>query len=230
MEEKKVKRSRAPGRPKPSPREFAGYEDFLTYPSRPEQTIAGPAEKELVGDRIRKAREMHGLTLQDLSNRTAIDLDTLKLMESNKMIPPLGELVKLGKALETRVSYLISPGVDKPMTLVRADQRRPVSRYVGRRRERYGYSYESLAPEKANRLMEPFIVTLIPTDVEEPSTHDGQEFLFVLEGQMEARVGGQTELLGPGDALYYDSSQPHLVKCVGGSETKILAVIYPGRE
>jgi hypothetical protein len=47
---------------------------------------------------------------------------------------------------------------------------------------------------------------------------------------MMARVGSQTELLGPGDALYYDSSQPHFVRCVGGSETRILAVLYTGSE
>ena len=230
MEKKKVKRASARGRSKSSQRRFIGSDDFLTDSSQVEHLTIGPKEGELLGDRVRNAREMRGLTLQDLSSRTGIDMDALKRVESNEMIPPLGELIKLGKALETKMGYFISPGVDKPMTIVRADQRRPISRHGERRSERYGYSYESLAPEKANRSMEPFIVTLLPSDVEEPSTHDGQEFLFVLEGQMMARVGGQTEFLGPGDAIYYDSSQPHLVRCVGSSETKILAVLYPGSE
>lgn len=230
MEEKKVKRVRALGRSGSSQRGFTGAEDFLTDSSQLERPAAGPKEREFLGDRVRNAREMRGLTLQDLSSRTGIKIDTLKRVESNEMIPPLGELIRLGKALETKMGYFISPGVDKPMTIVRADQRRPVSRYGERRSERYGYFYESLAPEKANRSMEPFIVTLLPTDVEELSTHDGQEFLFVLEGQMKARVGDQIEFLGPGDALYYDSTQPHFVRCVGGRETKILAVLYPGFE
>ena len=230
MEEKKVKRSRAPGRSRASQREFAGSEDFLTDPSQPGQPAAGTEAGELLGDRVRNAREMRGLTLQDVSSRTGINVDTLKRVESNETIPPLGELVKLGKALETKMGYFISPGVDKPMTVVHADQRRPVARHGERKRERSGYSYESLAPEKANRSMEPFIVTLSPTDVEEPSMHDGQEFLFVLEGQMMARVGDQTEFLGPGDAIYYDSSRPHFVRCVGGGVTRILAVLYPGSE
>jgi transcriptional regulator with XRE-family HTH domain len=230
MEEKKVKRASACGRSKSSQRGFTGSDDFLTDSSHVEHLAIRPKEGEFLGDRVRNAREIRGLTRQDLSSRTGIDMDTLKRVESNKMIPPLGELIKLGKALETKMGYFISPGVDKPMTIVRADQRRPISRHGERRSERYGYSYESLAPEKANRSMEPFLVTLLPSDVEEPSTHDGQEFLFVLEGQMMARVGDQTEFLGPGDALYYDSSQPHFVKSVGGSETKILAVIFPGSE
>ncbi len=212
---------------KPSRREAAGAHDFLTY-TTPGRAAAEPAET--VGDRIRKAREAHGLTLEDLSARTGMDVAGLRRVESNELAPPLGDLVRLGKALQTRMSYLVSPGEDKPMTIVRANERQAFSRYGGRRREKYGYSYESLAPEKADRMMEPFVVTLTPTEAEEPSTHDGQEFLFVLEGEMLALVGGQTEVLGPGDAIYYDSSRPHLVKSAGGRETKILAVIYEGRD
>jgi len=128
------------------------------------------------------------------------------------------------------MSYLVSPGTDKPMTVLRADQRKEASRHLGKRAERYGYFYESLAPEKANRSMEPFIVTLTPSEEVQPSTHDGQEFLFVLQGQMMVQVGGLKEHLEPGDAVYYDSTKPHFVKCVGGREAKILAVLYTGRQ
>jgi quercetin dioxygenase-like cupin family protein len=77
--------------------------------------------------------------------------------------------------------------------------------------------------------MEPFMIRLTPTEEVQPSTHDGQEFLFVLEGQLMAQVGEQKEYLEPGDAIYYDSSEPHFVKCVGSKEAKILAVLYTGR-
>jgi quercetin dioxygenase-like cupin family protein len=204
-------------------------EDFITHPTPTDRAKAGSKERESLGDRIRKTREIHHLTIRELSNRTGIDTDVLKRIEANEMIPPLGELVKLGKALETRMSFFISPGTDKPMTVVRADQRKETSRHFGKKSERYGYFYESLAPEKANRFMEPFMITLTPAEEVQPSTHDGQEFLLVLEGQMMAQVGGQKEYLEPGDAIYYDSSEPHFVKCVGGKEAKVLAVLYPGR-
>jgi quercetin dioxygenase-like cupin family protein len=220
MEKKEGKRKRADG----------GTEDFITHPAQMDSARTGLKQKETLGDRIRKAREIHKLTIEGLGERTGIDADTLKRVEANKMIPPLGDLVKLGKALETRMSYLISPGSDKPMTVVRADQRKEASRHSGKRTERYGYFYESLAPEKANRLMEPFMVTLTPSEEAQPSTHDGQEFLFVLQGQMMVQVGGQKEYLEPGDAVYYDSTEPHFVQCVGGKEAKILAVLYTGRQ
>ncbi len=75
--------------------------------------------------------------------------------------------------------------------------------------------------------MEPFLVTLGPSETEEErSTHDGQEFIFVLQGKMEVRLRDQIHLLEPGDSIYYDSTVPHLVKCHGGKTTKILAVLY----
>lgn len=203
-------------------------DDFLTDSSHLRRPAVSSQEKENLGDRIRKAREMRGLTLQDLSSRTGISVDTLERVESNEMVPPLGELIKLGKAMEMKMGYFISPGVDKPMTIVRSGNRPMVSRYGKKRSEQYGYFYESLAPEKANRFMEPFLITMVPTDVEELSSHDGQEFIFVLEGEMKARVGDQVEILRAGDAVYYDSSYPHLVKCASGKSAKILAVLYAG--
>ncbi len=206
-----------------------GSEDFLTHPSQVEHARASLEQKESVGERVRKARQAHNLTIQELSKSTGIDADTLRRVEANEVIPPLGELVKLGKALETGMGFFISPGVQKSVSVIRSHQRKPFSRRAGKADTRYGYSYESLAPDKANRSMEPFLVTLTPSEEVEPSTHDGQEFLFVLEGEMMAQVGDQTEHLGPGDAIYYDSSTPHFVKCVGGKPARILAVLYAGR-
>ena len=204
--------------------------DLLTDPShhRIPVPLAKVPSRHTLGSRIHEARELRGLTLQDLSSRTGISLETLEKVEANKMIPPLGELIKLGKALEMKMGYFISPGVEKPMTVVHSDKRRVVSRHGKKKSEQYGYFYESLAPEKADRFMEPFLITMVPSEVKDLSTHDGQEFIFVLEGEMSAQVGDQVEILKPGDAVYYDSSNPHLVKCQGDKPTKILAVLYTG--
>jgi quercetin dioxygenase-like cupin family protein len=209
-----------------------GY-DLLTDSARPHPSAAGsgPAQKkESLGDRIRRARETRSLTFEDLSSRTGIALEALEQIEGGEMVPPLGELIKLGKALEMKMGYFISPGVEKPMAIVRREARPQVSRYGMKLGEKYGYSYESLAPEKANRYMEPFLVTLMPTHAQELSSHDGQEFIFILEGEMRAQVGEQVEILRAGDAIYYDSTHPHLVKCAGDKPTKILAVLYTGNK
>lgn len=208
------------------------HDDFITGSIAPAgiggEPAGAPSEKRSLGKRIHEAREMRGLTLEDLSSRTGISVDRLERVESNRTTPPLGELIRLGKALEMKMGYFISAGADRPMCVVRADARPKVARHGKKVAEQYGYVYESLAAEKSNRLMEPFLVTLAPTEFGELSAHDGQEFLFVLEGAIRAQVGKEVEVLHSGDSIYYDSSSPHLIKCHGKKPAKILAVIHAG--
>jgi len=219
---------KACGKSSPSKRKAAKHDDFLTDLASLPRIEQMDEAKESPGDRIRRIREERGLSVKDLSSRTGIDIAALRRIESSETIPALGQLVRLGRALDMKMGYLISPGIDKPMTMVHKDERRPVSRYGEAKSTLCGYSYESLAPEKADRLMEPFVVTLVPTEAEEYSTHPGQEFLYVLEGEVKVQVGDHVDFLKPGDAAYYDSIEPHVVRCVGTSPAQIIAVLYTG--
>jgi quercetin dioxygenase-like cupin family protein/ribosome-binding protein aMBF1 (putative translation factor) len=229
---RQTKSPRQAGRKKEPKARQLEHDDFLTrsIDAASPATVRGlaQAEKRSLGKRILEAREMRGLTLEDLSSRSGIPVDALERVESNRAIPPLGELIRLGKALEMKMGYFISEGMDRPMSVVRSGSRRQVARRGKEVSQQYGYVYESLAPEKANRFMEPFLVTLIPTGFGELSNHDGQEFIFVLEGEIRVQVGKEVEVLRPGDSVYYDSFHPHLVKCCGNKPAKILAVIHAG--
>lgn len=220
------------------------YEDFLTDVSS--HFARGGEEKDLidstghtsaqediqvnVGERVRAVRESRGLSLSDISQRTDIDVSLLEQIEDGAVAPPLGVVIKLAKALEMKMGYFISGEENRPYTIVRGDDRKVVSRYDSKKGEHYGYQFESLAPHKKDRHMEPFLVTLEPSDTEEErSAHDGQEFIYVLDGEMEVLLGEEGHLLEPGDAIYYDSTIPHLVRSHGQKETKILAVLYAER-
>jgi len=183
-----------------------------------------------VGERVKQVREKRELSLKDVSQRTGIDEITLQHIEEGSLMPPLGTVIKLAKALEMKMGYFISGDEEKPYTIVRSQDRKAISRFDSRKGKHYGYAYESLAPYKKDRHMEPFLVTLEPASTEmERSTHDGQEFIFVLNGKMEVRLEETIYILEPGDAIYYDSTVPHLVKCHGAETTKILAVLYSER-
>jgi len=210
------------------------YQDFLTDIT--EQLTGGKKGENAddipvnVGERVKAVRESRHLSLEDISQRTNIDISVLKDIEMGLIAPPLGTIIKLSKALEMKLGYFISGEEDRAYTIVRHGDRKLVSRYDSKRAAYYGYEYESLAPHKKDRHMEPFLVTLEPSETEEErSTHDGQEFIFVLQGKMEVRLSDEIHTLDPGDSIYYDSTVPHLVKCHGNQTTKILAVLYAER-
>ncbi len=181
-----------------------------------------------VGEKIRDLREKKGFSLQDLAGRTGYSSAVLSQIENHMVSPPLGALIKIAKALEVRVGYFFGAEPRESYAIVRKAERKHISRFASKEGVSYGYSYESLGFDKKDRHMEPFLVTLEPATVksEKLSSHEGEEFIFVLEGEMEAILGTHKDVLYAGDCIYYDSNVPHKVQCHGGIPTKILAVIW----
>lgn len=180
-----------------------------------------------VGEKIKKYRETKGLSLAELADRTGFSPAFLSQLENHLISPPLGALMKIARALEIETGKLFNQKGTAPFTIVRKDERVPTSRVASKEGVRYGYSYESLAPEKINRKMEPFLVTLEPASKKGvPYSHDGEEFLYVLEGRVEIQLGDHADILEPGDSIYYDSTLNHHVACADNKPAKIIAVIY----
>jgi len=181
-----------------------------------------------VGEKVKILREQKGLSLKELADSTGFSTALLSQMENHLVSPSLGTIIKLAKALGVRVGDFLGETEGEPFAIVRKDERKTISRFASKEGVKYGYSYESLGFEKKNRHMEPFIVTLEPATVKasKTSVHDGEEFIFVLEGEMEVILGNHTDILYPGDSIYYDSNIPHRVQCHQDKVTKILAVLY----
>jgi transcriptional regulator with XRE-family HTH domain len=180
-----------------------------------------------VGERVKRVREGLDLSIGDVAQRTGMNESLIRRIEKGETAPPLGDVIKLSKALNMKMGYLISGEENQPFSIVRKNDRKVISRYDSKKSKQYGYEYISLAPHKKDRHMEPFLVTLSPSRTEEErSSHDGQEFIYVLKGGVEIRLGDEIHYLDPGDTIYYDSTVPHLVKCRGEEETEIVAVLY----
>ncbi len=201
-------------------------DDLLTDPA----AVAAAREKVLEQDAVtpaqnlRAAREKRGFSIQELSQRTGIAQSELEQVEAGQIMLPLGQVIKLSKVLSLKMADMISIG-DKAFTIVRAGERSEVQRFGKAKQASHGYEYVSLAPGKKDRLMEPFLVTLHPASSDEPSSHDGQEFIYVLDGEMEVIVDNVKDILKPGDSIYYDSSTTHLVRAHGDKPAQILAVL-----
>ena len=110
MKKEKAKRKTS-ARLSPAKGKAAKHEDFLTDLANLARLEEMGRGKESLGDRIRRVREMRGLTTKDLSSRTGIDIDTLERTESGEIIPALGQLARLGKALDMKMGYFISAGL-----------------------------------------------------------------------------------------------------------------------
>jgi transcriptional regulator with XRE-family HTH domain len=185
-------------------------------------------EEVRVGERIKELRERKGLSLKEVADLTGFSTALLSQMENHLISPSLGTIIKLARALSVKVGDFLGETEGEPFTIVRKDERKMVSRFASKEGVKYGYSYESLGFDKKDRHMEPFIVTLEPATVKAAKTsiHEGEEFIFVLEGEMEVILGNHTDILYPGDSIYYDSTIPHKVQCHQDKVTRILAVIY----
>jgi len=181
-----------------------------------------------VGEKIKILREQKGLLLKDVADRTGFSTALISQMENHLVSPSLGTLIKLARALDVKVGDFFGESHEDPYTIVRKDEQKTVSRFASKEGVKYGYSYGSLGFDLKNRHMEPFIVTLEPATIKtsKTSTHEGEEFIYVLEGEMEVILGNHRDVLYPGDSIYYDSTIPHRVQCHQERNTKILAVLY----
>jgi transcriptional regulator with XRE-family HTH domain len=187
-----------------------------------------PGKDIKIGERVRALRKAKGLSIADVSEQSGIAESTIYSIEGNMVSPPLGNIVSLAKVFGISVGDFFGDSGDSPYCIVRSDDRKTVSRFNSIDGKPGGYSYESLGHQKKNRHMEPFLVTLSPTESSEvePNQHIGEEIIFVLEGKVKVRLLDQTEILNPGDSIYYDSTMPHVISCHGKEPATILAVIY----
>lgn len=191
-----------------------------------------PDQNIRIGERIKSLRIERKMSVEDVAKKSGVAEATLSAIESHTVSPPLGQIISLANALQVTVGDLFEDSADSPFCIVRSDDRKTVSRFSSAGGKSGGYIYQSLGHQKQNRHMEPFLVTLTPgeTAQAEPNLHVGEEIIFVLEGQVEVRLSGHTDILNPGDSIYYDSNLPHIISCHGKTPATILAVIYAEKE
>ena len=182
-------------------------------------------EVEEVGARIQQLRKEKGISLEDLSSLTGFDVSLLEDIETGKEQPQLGTVMKLSKALDSAVGRLVSGMGTKLYSITRKNDRKQVVRTASKTNKKNVYSYMSLAPEVQGRHMEALIVQLEKNEEKEISVHNGEEFVFVLEGVANLTIANETYDLEPGDSAYYLSTTSHYITAKTEKAT-ILAVLY----
>jgi transcriptional regulator with XRE-family HTH domain len=184
-----------------------------------------PGNIKEIGQRIGAMREIRGMSIAELAEKTDVTAENLMAAENGDYDYSVTFVYKCAEALGVDLVELLTG--DNPKlkrySVIRSGEGLPMSR-------RAGFEYQHMAYLFKNKKIEPFVVNapFSPTDIEKPislSVHDGQEFDFILEGTLKMSIDGKTKELNPGDAIIYDSSAPHGMIAVSESGCKFLAIL-----
>jgi transcriptional regulator with XRE-family HTH domain len=176
-----------------------------------------------IGKRIRSIRQGKKMTLDDLARKTGFAKSYLSQIENLKREPPISTLAKIAYILDVDVFYLLTGEMrqaEQDFSIVTPEERKNVPRFFGK----FGYVYESLNYKKVDRLMDGFIVTTGSEFPPEPLTHEGQEFVYVLEGRHEFFYDGKIYEANEGDCFCYNSNKQHYSRSIGDKKGKMLVV------
>ena len=164
-----------------------------------------------LGRHLRGLRLREGLTLAALSHEVGVTQSALSQFENGRSEPSLGTLWALGRALNASLFDFFARQVSDAVDVTPAAERTAVS-YPGAR-------YEAVA-RSDRRALDLFFLHLEPGlgPVREPVGHAGEEAGVVLSGTLDVEVAGVQHRLGPGDGIWFVSSQPHTFTAVGEQE------------
>ena len=182
-----------------------------------------------LGQKIKNLRQRQGLSLPQVAEKAGLSEPLMAQIEGEVVAPPVATLLKISRALNVNIGYFFQDqDAEKRAVIVPRNERKKVFRRIHEEPSKVGYYYESLAYPKADKHMEPFHVTFEVKEKEDLVflTHKGEEFIYVLDGQLEFSYENEIYSLSPGDSLYFDSTLPHAFRAVGKKHATAIDVIY----
>ncbi len=170
-----------------------------------------------VGKKIRKYRLEKKMSLGQVANETGCSIDYLKGVEAAKEMPPVGTLLRISRALE------IDSGV-----LLREQEETREARVQEYAKRTDNYAYAILTPGAEKKHLKAFRIR-IDAQKEHKGVgyqHEGEEFVYVLNGQVEISVGEHINRLGPAESVHFNSGIQHHMRNVGDEDAELLVVLY----
>lgn len=175
-----------------------------------------------LGAKIHLLRMQSKLTLEQLSQKSGLARSTLSKIENNLMSPTYDAMLKLANGFGIDIAGLFKTPLEASSDMLRVVSRKG----QGKPHPLPHYKHHLLAFEKHNKRMQPFITSITtrePMPFDERSSHQGEEFIYVLEGSIQLFTGdlAPTEL-GIGDSVYFDSNLKHC--CISTSKKNALVL------
>jgi quercetin dioxygenase-like cupin family protein len=181
-----------------------------------------------IGEKVATVRVSLGLTCEQLAERSECDVEVIERIEAGEVVTSLAPLIKISRALGVRLGTLLDDDTQVGPVITRAEEAEEIVRLksLATGTGSGTLDFFSLAAGKTARHMEPFLIDVNPGEDHWLSSHEGEEFLYVLGGELEVAYGKDVHPLGVGDSIYYDSIVPHQVRASGEAPARILAVVY----
>jgi quercetin dioxygenase-like cupin family protein len=170
-----------------------------------------------VGKKIRRERVKKKMSLDRVANETGFSIDYLKEVEAGKVIPPVGALLQLSKALEIDSGFFLREQESSLKSRIKAYTMRTEN-----------YAYTTLTPGAENKHLKAFKVTIEAMQDHKGVgyQHEGEEFVYVLAGNIELTVGDHINKLNEGESLHFNSGIRHMLRNIGEEKAELLVVIY----
>jgi transcriptional regulator with XRE-family HTH domain len=187
-------------------------------------TIQAGLKNYAIGSKLRRLRLRKSMGLVELSKHTRLSPALLSKLERDLMYPTLPTLLRIAMVFSVGLEYFFNPEPRPVLEIVRKKDR---VRFPDSPDERnVGYYFESLDFAVSNRALNSYLAEFEPVDEKKVRLHEhpGIEFLYVLSGRLELRVGADQHELLEGDSIYFDSTVPHGYRRLGAKRTSALVV------
>ncbi len=209
---------------------FTGDKTDLEAGESSEKTLRRALASYEIGKKLRQLRLKKKIALVDLGKHTGLSASMLSQLENGKLVPTLPTLARIAMVFDVGLDHFF------------ADKRRARMFSVVRAGERIKfpaqpdavfptYFFECLAFHAQDKSMQAYLAEFPARhdakDVEH--AHDGAEFIHVLSGTLAIHYQDEEHLLGPGDSVYFDASEPHSYRAGDGDVARALVITTPAR-
>lgn len=176
---------------------------------------------ELLGSKIKELRLENGLTQEELANRVELTKGYISQLENNLTSPSIETLMDILVALGTNISDFFSNQTDEKICFTEDD-------YFEKHDANLGHKISWIVPNALKYEMEPIIIEIEPggkSNVDNP--HPGEEFGYVLSGEVTVVLGKKKHKVKKGQTFYYRTNQEHYLVNATGNKARVLWISTP---
>jgi transcriptional regulator with XRE-family HTH domain/KaiC/GvpD/RAD55 family RecA-like ATPase len=206
------------------PKHYEVWDQEVIFPS-----IGGRRPSNL-GDKIRTLRKKLGMTQKELADQVGLTPSFISQLEKSLISPSLDSLLKLSEKLNTQPIYFLTDGESGPLQkmVIKPTERQDIHLPELKGND---LKLQLLVSDVLNRRMEPYLLIMKEGTIIDGHfyTHKGDEFAYVMEGELEVEIQDEKQLLKQGDSLYIGSIFPSKWVNVGKGEAVLLWVLSPPR-